>query len=145
MQHWLLFVVTHAGRGCWVRSMAFRTSALVARSAVRFLDKLLAMLERETRCIAALSRSMRLTQQHELRRVLPIARLPGRSIVITLKLEEETALSGKDKQALELAMNMLANDRQWGTALQDLRASGMPKIGVTYWGNGFSHRNPGRR
>ena len=30
---------------------------------LRFLDKLLAMLERETRAVAALSRSMRLTQQ----------------------------------------------------------------------------------
>lgn len=34
-----------------------------SEDALRFLDKLLAMLERETRCITALSRSMRLTQQ----------------------------------------------------------------------------------
>jgi hypothetical protein len=34
-----------------------------SEDALRFLDKLLAMLERETRAVAALSRSMRLTQQ----------------------------------------------------------------------------------
>lgn len=36
---------------------------LKTEDGVRILDKLLAMLERETRCIASLSRSMRLTQQ----------------------------------------------------------------------------------
>jgi hypothetical protein len=36
---------------------------LKTEEGVRVLDKLLAMLERETRCVAALSRSMRLTQQ----------------------------------------------------------------------------------
>ena len=34
---------------------------LKSEEGVKVLDKLLAMLERETRCIAALSRSMRLT------------------------------------------------------------------------------------
>ena len=28
-------------------------------------------------------------------------------------------MTTKDKAALELAMNMLANDRQWGPALQE--------------------------
>jgi hypothetical protein len=36
---------------------------LQTEEGIRVLDKLLAMLERETRCVAALSRSMRLTQQ----------------------------------------------------------------------------------
>jgi hypothetical protein len=36
---------------------------LTTEEGIRVLDKLLAMLERETRCVTALSRSMRLTRQ----------------------------------------------------------------------------------
>jgi hypothetical protein len=42
---------------------AIQDKCLKTEDGIRVLDKLLAMLERETRCIAALSRSMRLTQQ----------------------------------------------------------------------------------
>jgi hypothetical protein len=45
------------------RINAVQAKCLSNEEGLRALDKMLAMLERETRCIAALSRSMRLTQQ----------------------------------------------------------------------------------
>jgi hypothetical protein len=50
---------------------------LKTEEGVKVLDKLLAMLERETRCVAALSRSMRLTQQTRLDKRVAGSRAEG--------------------------------------------------------------------
>jgi hypothetical protein len=63
-----------------------------SEDALRFLDKLLAMLERETRCIAALSRGMRLTQQTRVDKGAAgrATSGPAPSFFETMTLEDET-------------------------------------------------------
>lgn len=51
--------------------------ALATEEGVRVLDKLCAMLERETRCVEALSRSMRLTQRTRLDKRVAGSRAQG--------------------------------------------------------------------
>jgi hypothetical protein len=60
---WLPFVGTPVGRVCLVHRSPALDKCLKTEEGVKVLDKLLGMLERETRAVAALSRSMRLTAQ----------------------------------------------------------------------------------
>ena len=65
MRPWRRSAGTRFGRGvAWCSEISgIQEQCLKTEDGVRILDKLLAMLERETRYIASLSRSMRLTQQ----------------------------------------------------------------------------------
>jgi hypothetical protein len=64
---------------------------LQTEEGIRVLDKLLAMLERETRCVAALSRSMRLTQQTRVDKRIAGSRagVPAASFYQTMSDEDD--------------------------------------------------------
>ena len=83
---------------------------------VRYVDKLLGMFERETRAVAALLRTMRLTQQTRVEKGAAARMTSGQR---PSYYENGRDMTSKDKQALEVAMHMLADDRQWGPALQE--------------------------